>query len=240
MTPPRLLICFALLLFSVAASARQPTVLRGTVLDSTSLPIPNATVEFRGATTARTITDDYGAFSFADITAPGSLVVQHPGFAQVSVSITASTLANPLEIRMTPAPATERIEVSASTGDTIPPTPVSTICNPHRRRWTNPAASRLTTSCEKPPASRSSAAPAACSQIQPRKAFHFAELAPMAPAAPTFCWTESRSTIPSAAGFTGIKFRAQAFRKWKSPTEAHPTCTAAALSAASSIWKLAR
>jgi len=120
------IISCALLLCATAALAQQPNILRGDVLDPNSAPISNAELELRSASTAKTTSsDDRGVFTFSDASAPAKLIVRHPGFAPVSIEITASSFANPIEVRMTPAPIVQRIEVSAATEDTIPPDPAS-------------------------------------------------------------------------------------------------------------------
>jgi len=124
--PRHLLLICALLSASVGASAQQRSVLRGTVLDPDSVPIPGASIELRSAAgTKNAFTDDRGAFSFVDVTSGATLTVRHPGFAPVSLNIENSSLANPIEIRMTQAPVVQRVEVSASADGAIPPTPAS-------------------------------------------------------------------------------------------------------------------
>jgi outer membrane receptor protein involved in Fe transport len=121
-----ILICCALLLCSAAALAQQPNILRGTVLDPNSAPISNAEIELRSASKTKTaFSDDHGAFTFSDVTPPQTITVRHASFAPVMLEITASSFANPIEIRMTPAPIVQRIEVSAATDDTVPPDPTS-------------------------------------------------------------------------------------------------------------------
>jgi outer membrane receptor protein involved in Fe transport len=120
------LISCALLLCSTCALAQQPNILRGTVLDPNSAPISGAEIELRSASATKTTSsDDRGAFTFADVTPPATLTIHRAGFAPVSLEITASSLANPIEIRMTPAPIVQRIEVSAATEDTVPADPTS-------------------------------------------------------------------------------------------------------------------
>jgi outer membrane receptor protein involved in Fe transport len=123
---PRSLLLVCALLFSAAANAQQPNILRGTVLDPNSAPISNASIELRSASDTKAISsDDHGAFTFSDVTPPATLTVRHAGFAPVMLDITASSFANPIEIRMTPAPIVQRIEVSAAAEDTVPPDPTS-------------------------------------------------------------------------------------------------------------------
>jgi outer membrane receptor protein involved in Fe transport len=120
------LICCALLLCTTGALAQQQNILRGTVLDPNSAPISNAEIELHSASATKTISsDEHGAFTFSDVTPPQTLTIRHAGFAPVSLEITASSFANPIEIRMTPAPIVQRIEVSAATDDTVPPDPAS-------------------------------------------------------------------------------------------------------------------
>nr|HEV7954707.1 TonB-dependent receptor [Candidatus Acidoferrales bacterium] len=126
MTPRYLLSCCALLFFSVGANAQQPNILRGTVLDPNSASISNAEIELHSpSATKTTSSDDHGAFTFSDVSAPATLSVRHAGFAPVSIDVTASSFANLIEIRMTPAPIVQRIEVSAAAEDTVPPVPAS-------------------------------------------------------------------------------------------------------------------
>jgi len=120
------LTCCALLLCPTGALAQQPNILRGTVLDPNSVAISNAEIELRSpSVTKRNSSDDHGAFTFSDVTPPQTLTVRHPGFAPVSLDVTASSFANPIEVHMTPAPIVQRIEVSASSEDTVPPDPAS-------------------------------------------------------------------------------------------------------------------
>lgn len=120
------IISCALLFCSSGAFAQQPNILRGTVLDPNSAPISNAEIELHSVpATKTTSSDDHGVFAFSDVTPPQILSVRHPGFAPVTLEITASSFANPIEIRMAPAPIVQRIEVSAATEDTVPADPAS-------------------------------------------------------------------------------------------------------------------
>jgi len=118
--------CCALLLLSIGASAQQTSSLRGIVLDPNSLPISAVTIEFDSSSgTKKTFTDDQGTFTIADVSAQGTITARHSGFATVTQTISASALANPIEIRLTPAPVLQRIEVSAASDEIIPAAPAS-------------------------------------------------------------------------------------------------------------------
>jgi outer membrane receptor protein involved in Fe transport len=125
-TPRSLLFICGILLSSLAASAQQDGILRGTVLDPNSLPISGAAIAFHSASSnLNTTSDDRGAFSLSGVSAPSTLLVTHSGFAPVSLAISASTLAASVEIHMAPAPVVQRIEIVASTDEIIPATPTS-------------------------------------------------------------------------------------------------------------------
>jgi outer membrane receptor protein involved in Fe transport len=114
-----------LLLASCAAAQKQRT-LRGKVADGNGLPISGATVEFQSDSDSRaTVTDASGEFFFAGVPVTGTLVVRHLGFAPVTIAVGSDSPTDPVQIRMTPAPSLERIQVTASDGSQIPPTPTS-------------------------------------------------------------------------------------------------------------------
>lgn len=126
MTSRCLSLFFAFLLLCAGASAQQTSTVSGSILDSDSHPISGATIEFHSAAaTKTTFSDERGVFSIADIALPGTLFVRHFGFATVTRTVDSTVLTSPLEIRMSPAPVTQRIEVSAPVGETIPATPAS-------------------------------------------------------------------------------------------------------------------
>ncbi len=120
-------LCVILLLATCAVGQKLRT-LRGTVVDANTLPIPGAAVEFQAnLSTQVTATDAQGEFFLTGIPATGTLVVRHLGFAPVTIAISADSPKDPLQVRMTPAPALERIQVSASDETQIPPTPTSQV-----------------------------------------------------------------------------------------------------------------
>jgi outer membrane receptor protein involved in Fe transport len=116
---------FAFLLLCVSATAQEVSTLQGTVLDSDSHPISGAIIEYHSASaTKSTFTDDRGTFTLSDISTPGTLFVRRSGFATATQAIV-SVPTTGLEIRLSPAPVVERIEVSAPVDETIPATPTS-------------------------------------------------------------------------------------------------------------------
>jgi len=67
--------------FAPTATAQEPRTLRGTVLDSTGLPIRGAEVEFQLAGESRsTASGDDGTFEIP-VNDGGVLIVRQPGFA---------------------------------------------------------------------------------------------------------------------------------------------------------------
>ena len=116
----------AILLLATSAAAQNLRTLRGTVVDSNALPISDVTVEFRSSSSPQTTTTNtQGEFSFANIPSSGTLIARHLGFAPITIAVTADSLTIPLQIRMSPAPVLQRIEVSANADEIIPATPTS-------------------------------------------------------------------------------------------------------------------
>jgi outer membrane receptor protein involved in Fe transport len=122
----RLWALFLILLFATCAAGQKLRTLRGTVIDGNDLPISGATVEFQSDSDTRAATtDSSGEFFFAGIPVAGTLVVRHLGFAPVTIAVDSDSPKDPVQVHMTPAPALERIQVTASDGSQIPPTPTS-------------------------------------------------------------------------------------------------------------------
>ena len=122
----RFYVLCAVLLFATSAAAQNVRTLRGTVVDANALPISDVTIEFHSSTTTQvTTTDAQGEFSFANISSAGTVIARHLGFAPVTIAVTADSSTVPLQIRMSPAPVVQRIEVSAPADETIPATPAS-------------------------------------------------------------------------------------------------------------------
>jgi len=118
-------VCFLLL---PAASAQQSRTLRGTVLDSTSLPIRGAEVEsqFQGESQS-VATGDNGTFEIS-VSAGGVLIVRQPGFAPDTIAVDNDSPGDNVEVRLNPASDVQRIVVSgasASDDDRIPAVPSS-------------------------------------------------------------------------------------------------------------------
>ncbi len=109
--------------------------MRGTVLDSTGLPIRGAEVEFQLAGESRsTASGDDGTFEIS-VNDGGVLIVRQPGFAAASIPVHGDSPADNLEIRLNPASDVQRIVVSAQataeeSDDRVPPVPSSEFSIP--------------------------------------------------------------------------------------------------------------
>jgi outer membrane receptor protein involved in Fe transport len=122
---------FVFLLFATSAAAQNMRSLHGTVIDANALPMSDVTVEFQSASATKTVTTNaQGEFSFDNVPSTGTIVARRIGFAPVTIAVTASSPVNPLQIRMSPAPVLQRIQVSASDGAQISPTPTSQFSIP--------------------------------------------------------------------------------------------------------------
>ncbi|MGH9678893.1 MAG: TonB-dependent receptor plug domain-containing protein, partial [Candidatus Acidiferrales bacterium] len=119
---------------SVCASAQGTHNLQGTVVDSAGSAISGAKVEFQsGAVSKSTETDAEGKFALSNVSGSGTVVVQYPGFATVSLSADASKSQVPLSVTLNPAPSVERIQVTAeSPEDRITPVPTSQYSIPNQ------------------------------------------------------------------------------------------------------------
>src|SRR5690348_2146855 len=126
-------VCFLALMLTSNIRAQQ-AALHGTVLDSTGAPIQGAEIEFNsGTNTTLTTTDAQGKFSLGGVEGNGTLLARYPGFSPVSVSIGPDSYQQDLELRLSPAPSSERIQVSAAGQDRIPPVPTSEFRSEERR-----------------------------------------------------------------------------------------------------------
>ncbi len=126
-----LMVCLCFF-FLPSARAQQSRTLRGTVEDSTGLPIRGAEVEFQAGSESHSVaTGDTGAFEIS-ATVGGVLIVRQPGFAPATIPVEASSPADMLEVRLNPAPDTQRIVVSAAADgdDRIAPVPSSKFLIP--------------------------------------------------------------------------------------------------------------
>jgi outer membrane receptor protein involved in Fe transport len=125
---------FLLLLLAPHSHAQQ-SKLHGTVLDSTGAPIQDAEIEFdSGTTTALAATDAEGKFSLSGVTGSGKLLARYPGLSPAAVAIGPDSYQQDLELRLSPAPSSERIQVSAEGEDRIPPVPSSEFSIPTEQR----------------------------------------------------------------------------------------------------------
>jgi len=125
---------FLLLLLAPHSHAQQ-SGLHGTVLDSTGAPIQEAEIEFdSGTTTALAATDAEGKFSLSGVTGNGTLLARYPGLSPAAVAIGPDSYQQDLELRLSPAPSNERIQVSAEGEDRIPPVPSSEFSIPTEQR----------------------------------------------------------------------------------------------------------
>src|ERR1700722_18961714 len=121
--------------FAPTATAQEPRTLRGTVLDSTGLPIRGAEVEFQLAGESRsTASGDDGTFEIP-VNDGGVLIVRQPGFAAASIPVHGGSPADNLEIRLNPASDVQRIVVSGQataeeSDDRVPPVPSSEFSIP--------------------------------------------------------------------------------------------------------------
>jgi outer membrane receptor protein involved in Fe transport len=113
----------------------QQSGLHGAVLDSTGAPIQDAEIEFNsGMNTALTATDAQGKFSLSGVAGSGTLLARYPGFSSTAVSIGPDSYQQDLQLRLSPAPFSERIQVSAAGEDRIPPVPTSEFSIPAEQR----------------------------------------------------------------------------------------------------------
>src|SRR5512140_528965 len=106
------------LLFSSQVSAQQ--TLSGTVIDSSGSALPRVAVHLvdaQGAEVAATFTDARGAFTFARACAGCTATITLPGVNPARESISAET---PATIRLTVAPISEAVVVTATRTE-IPP-----------------------------------------------------------------------------------------------------------------------
>jgi outer membrane receptor protein involved in Fe transport len=127
-------VCFLVTIFASNIHAQQ-SALHGTVLDSTGAPLQGAQIEFNsGTNTTLTATDGEGKFSLIGAAENGTLLARYPGFAPISVAIGSDSYQQDLELRLSPAPSSERIQVSASGEDRIPPVPASEFSIPTEQR----------------------------------------------------------------------------------------------------------
>jgi outer membrane receptor protein involved in Fe transport len=124
------------LLFLIAPHIHaQQSGLHGTVLDSTGAPMQGAEIEFNsGTNTTLTSTDAQGMFSLSGVAGKGALLARYPGFSPVTVAIGSDSYQRDLELRLSPAPSNERIQVSAEGEDRIPPVPSSEFSIPTEQR----------------------------------------------------------------------------------------------------------
>lgn len=128
---PRFWSFLLILLLATSVAGQKLRTLRGKVVDANELPISGATVEFQSDSDTRAATTDTsGDFFFAGIPVAGTLVVRHIGFAPATMAVTADSPKDPFQIRMTPAPSLERIQVTASDGSQVSPTPASQFSIP--------------------------------------------------------------------------------------------------------------
>jgi outer membrane receptor protein involved in Fe transport len=120
----------ALLVIAPISNAQQSRELRGNVLDAAGAPISGADVQFqsKGATsTART--DDQGNFVVPQANGAGTLVVQYPGFMPAAIQVASDTTEN-IQVKLAPAPAIQRIVVSARGEERVPAEPSSEFLIP--------------------------------------------------------------------------------------------------------------
>ena len=126
-------ICLICLTLPLAARSQTSSGLRGSVVDSTGAAISGARVEFQSETAPRVaVTGDDGSFAMADATGGGTLLVRYPGFAHARIEIASAGTGDALRITLDPAPAVERIQVSAGTEDRVEPVPTSQYGIPKR------------------------------------------------------------------------------------------------------------
>src|SRR5579864_9095743 len=127
-------VCFLISGFASNIHAQQ-SGLHGAVLDSTGAPIQDAEIEFNsGTNTALTATDAQGKFSLSGVAGSGTLLARYPGFSSTAVSIGPDSYQQDLQLRLSPAPFSERIQVSAAGEDRIPPVPTSEFSIPAEQR----------------------------------------------------------------------------------------------------------
>ena len=233
-------LCVILLLATCAVGQKLRT-LRGNVVDAERAAHSRRAVEFQADSSTQSNGDGCtsGSFSLPAYPLPerwlcATWVSRPPRWPSPLIRPK-----DPLQVRMTPAPAFERIQVSASDETQIPPTPASQIFI-SAQTSANREASRSMTFFVKRQASLFSAAPAACSPIRLRRACRSRSRR-------EWCEPRRRSAgrNPSERSLRGMGLlESSAARKrgrtWKSRMAAAPTCTAAARSAASSTYKRAR
>ncbi len=121
-----LLICCSLFTFATIVRAQQKRILQGAVFDSSGAPVDKARIEFRSDTETRlATTDDTGGFAIPNITSGGRLLVSYPGFTTVAIEVRSTSVTDPLQIYLQPAPLVERIIVTPVGGDHISAVPNS-------------------------------------------------------------------------------------------------------------------
>src|SRR6266849_4460405 len=121
-----LLICCSLFTFATIVRAQQKRILQGVVFDSSGAPVDKARIEFRSDTETRlATTDDTGGFAIPNITSGGRLLVSYPGFTTVAIVVRSTSVTDPLQIYLQPAPLVERIIVTPVGGDHISAVPNS-------------------------------------------------------------------------------------------------------------------
>jgi len=116
------------ILLSLAAAAQTGAPIRGTVLDPSDAPVPNASVrlEASGATVAEYRTGNDGRFEFTtDAQGILRIVATAPGFAQATAPV--PTAGESLQITLQPAAFFEAVNVTSSRGDAPKADPTVTM-----------------------------------------------------------------------------------------------------------------